>query len=47
MSFNTISNGVKELTKLNILNQVNNKSRYRVFMYTEYLDVLKRDTELL
>ncbi len=46
LSFNTVSKGVEELKKLNILNQLNKNSRNRLFIYTEYLDILKRDTEL-
>jgi Fic family protein len=45
LSFNTVSNAIEELKKLNILKQVSNNSRNRVFIYFEFLNILKRDTE--
>jgi Fic family protein len=45
LSFNTVSKAIEELIKLNILKQVSNNSRNRVFIYFEFLNILKRDTE--
>ncbi len=46
MSFNATSNAVNELISLGILKQVLNKERYRVFVYEDYLAILREGTEL-
>ena len=45
MSFNSVSDAVKRLCELNILQESTSNRRNRVFSYGKYLDILKRDTE--
>ena len=44
VSFNTAQAAVRKLEELGILRKVNDKSRNRVFVYKEYLDILRKDT---
>lgn len=46
MSFNAISNGIDSLIQLNILKQVDKGKRYRIFVYENYLNILRKNTEL-
>ena len=44
LSFSTVSGAVKRLVDASILVQTNNASRNRVFSYSEYLTILRKDT---
>lgn len=44
LSFNTVSSAVKRLVNLGILAQMENFSRNRIFVYSDYLKILKRGT---
>lgn len=44
LSYNTVSTAVKKLVTLGILKETTNTSRNRVFMYEEYLKILRKDT---
>lgn len=44
LSFNAVSNAVKNLVELGILRQTENSRRSRVFSYEEYLGILRKDT---
>ena len=44
LSYNTISAAVKKLISIGILKETTNASRNRVFVYEEYLNILRRDT---
>ena len=44
VSYNTISNAVEKLVKAGILKKATNTSRNRVFVYEDYLDILRKDT---
>ena len=44
LSFSTVSGAVKRLVDAGILVQTNNASRNRVFSYSEYLTILRKDT---
>ncbi len=46
MSFNAISNGIDILINLNILKQIDKGMRYRIFVYEDYLEILRKNTEL-
>lgn len=46
ISFNTVSSAVSTLMSLGILEQTEGIQRNRVFAYQEYLNILRRDTEL-
>jgi Fic family protein len=46
ISFNTAASAVKKLVELGILEQTEGMLRNRVFAYQEYLNILRRDTEL-
>jgi Fic family protein len=43
-SYNTISKSVELLAKLGILQEITQKQRYRVFIYQDYLDILRDGT---
>jgi len=45
LSYNTTAGAVKSLIAAGILRQVSESLRNRVFAYTEYLDILRADTE--
>ncbi|MDE7336904.1 MAG: Fic family protein [Clostridia bacterium] len=45
MSFNSVSTAVQRLCALNILHENSANKRNRIFSYSEYLDILKKDTE--
>lgn len=45
LSYNTTAGAVKSLIAAGILRQVSESFRNRVFAYTEYLDILRADTE--
>ena len=45
ITFNTASRAIEKLLDLGILEQTVNSQRYRVFAYTDYLNILRRDTE--
>ena len=47
ISYNTVSSAVKKLVKIGILEATTNYARNRVFVYKEYLDILRKDTELI
>ena len=47
LSYNTVSTIVRKLVEEDILKESTNNTRNRVFVYEEYLSILKRDTELL
>lgn len=44
LSYNTVSALVTKYEKLGILNKATNKSRNRVYEYTDYLNILRKDT---
>ena len=44
VSFNTVSNAIRKLQVLGILTETTNSARNKVFAYSEYLDILKKDT---
>ena len=44
ISYNTVANLVAKFEKLNILSKTTNKSRNRVYEYSDYLDILRKDT---
>lgn len=44
LAYSTISATVNRFVEESILTQTNNASRNRVFAYTEYLDILRKDT---
>lgn len=44
LSYNTVSALVTKYEKLGILNKTTNKSRNRVYEYTDYLNILRKDT---
>jgi Fic family protein len=44
LSFNAVSNAVKNLVELGILRQTENVRRSRVFAYEDYLGILRKDT---
>ncbi|MDW5299695.1 MAG: Fic family protein [Sedimentibacter sp.] len=44
ISFNAASNAVKKLIELNILKQTESSQRNRVFVYEEYLKIMRKDT---
>ena len=45
LAFNTISSAVERLVEAGILNKSNDAERNRIFVYTEYLDVLRGGTD--
>ena len=45
LSYNTVSSIVRKLVDEGILKDTTNNARNRVFVYEEYLEILKRDTE--
>lgn len=44
LSYNTASNVIKKLQECEILKETTNASRNRVFIYEEYLEILRKDT---
>jgi len=46
ISYNTVSSIVIKLVGIGILKESTNHARNRVFVYEEYLNILKKDTEL-
>lgn len=44
LAYSTVSATVNRFVESSILTQTNNASRNRVFAYTEYLDILRKDT---
>lgn len=44
LSYNTVSVLVMKYEQLGILNKTTNKSRNRVYEYTDYLNILRKDT---
>jgi Fic family protein len=44
MKYNTIAKAVEKLIEMNILEQMNTGKRNRRFAYSQYLDVLRKDT---
>lgn len=44
VSFNTVSNAIRKLQELGILTETTNSARNKVFAYSEYLDILKKNT---
>lgn len=44
VSYNTVSSAVSKLKDLKILRETTNSARNRVFAYTEYLNILRKDT---
>jgi len=47
ISFNAASNAINKLIDLGILNQTENVRRSRVFAYEDYLEILRKDTEVI
>lgn len=47
ISFNAASNAIKKLVSLGILRQTEDVLRNRVFAYEEYLEILRRDTQII
>jgi Fic family protein len=45
LTYNTVSKIVNEFCRLGILNKVRNISRNRIFIFDEYVTILKKDTE--
>lgn len=45
LNYNTVSNAIEKLCGLKILTETSNSARNRVYAYSEYLDILKRDTD--
>lgn len=46
LSFPTISKAVNKMIELGILRQMHNTQRRRVFVYEEYMAILRKDTEI-
>jgi Fic family protein len=46
ITFNTASGAINKLVELGILEQTTGNQRNRVFAYQEYLNILRRDTEI-
>ena len=46
LSFGAVSNAVNKLVELGILKQTESAQRNRVFAYEEYLNILRKDTEV-
>lgn len=44
LSYNTVSKAVNKLVQIEILKDTTNYSRNRVFVYEEYINIIKRDT---
>ncbi len=44
LTYNTIAKGVDKLVELGILRQTENVQRNRVFVYEDYVDILRKDT---
>lgn len=44
LAYNTVSKGVDKLVELEILRQTENVQRNRVFVYEDYLSILRKDT---
>ena len=44
VSYNTISAAIKKLEQINILKEKTNAARNRVYIYEEYLQILRKDT---
>lgn len=44
VSYNTVSSAVRKLQDLGILKETTNSARNKVFAYSDYLDILKKDT---
>ena len=44
VSYNTASSAVEKLLSMGVLEETTNSSRNRVFVYKEYLDILRKDT---
>ena len=44
LSYNTVSTAVNKLIQIGILKDTTNYSRNRVFVYEEYINIIKRDT---
>ena len=44
ISYNTVATAVKKLVELGILQETTNAARNRVFVYEEYLGILRKDT---
>ncbi|MBQ3419962.1 MAG: Fic family protein [Erysipelotrichaceae bacterium] len=45
LSFNTVSKAIEKLISINVLVQIDNNSRNRLFVYEEYMNILKQGTE--
>lgn len=44
LSYNTVLSAIRRLRELNILAETTNSARNKVYAYSEYLDILKKDT---
>lgn len=44
LSYNTVAKIVALLTEKNILQQTDKSGKARIYSYTEYLDILRKDT---
>lgn len=46
LSYNTVSNAIKKLIAAGILKEKTNRKRNRVFIYEEYLNLLREGTDI-
>jgi Fic family protein len=46
LSFNAVAGAIEQFVQLGILTQIRGRERYRVFAYSDYLDILRNGTEL-
>lgn len=46
VSYNTVNNAIKKLVELGILKETTNSMRNKVYVYEEYLEILRKDTQL-
>lgn len=47
ISFNAAANAIQKLVNLGILRQTENVRRSRIFAYEDYLEILRKDTEII
>lgn len=45
LAYNTVSSYINKMIELNILKKTRTRARKRVFEYTKYVEILKRETE--
>lgn len=44
LSYNGVSNAIKKLSEVGILNEITTKARDRLFEYSEYINIFKENT---